>query len=230
LEELEKHNRNFDLEINQLGPRQLTELKEIRDRVEKDAWEKRKKKYSVSNEFVNAIRGEAISKEFAEGVRIGLEDALSNGLILGCPIIDVKSTLLDGKTHVVDSKKEDFIMAAKLAFRGDGVEEKNQRIKDFGVVLLEPVMQLEVVVPKDYTGDVLADLGRRRTMIENTEEREDDAYIHGKTPLKEILSYSTTLRQLTKGQGTYSMHLSYYQEVPKDVLEAILKEEKLLQY
>jgi len=181
----------------------------------------------VSNEFINAIRGDAISKEFAEGVRVGLEEAFAAGLLLGYPTIDVKATLLDGKTHEVDSRKEDFAMAAKLAFRGDGVEEKNQKVRDLGVVLLEPIMQLEVVVPKDYMGDILANLASRRTIIENTDEKEGESYISGKTPLKEILNYSTTLRQLTKGRGTYSMFLSHYQEVPSDILGEIMKEEKL---
>ena len=88
-------------------------------------------------------------------------------------------------------------------------------------------MQLEVVVPKDYMGDILANLSSRRAVIESTEEREGDSYIGGKTPLREILNYTTTLRQITKGRGTYSMHLSHYQEVASDVLAEILKEEKL---
>src|SRR4051812_46280273 len=114
-----------------------------------------------------------------------------------------------------------------MAFRGDGVAEKEKRIKELGVVLLEPIMHLEVIVPKDYMGDILANLTSRRAVIESTEEKEGDSYIQGKIPLKEILNYSTVLRQLTKGRGTHSMHLSHYQEVPSDVLEEILKEEKL---
>jgi elongation factor G len=88
-------------------------------------------------------------------------------------------------------------------------------------------MQLEVVVPKDYMGDILANLTSRRTIIENTEEKEGNVYIIGKTPLREILNYSTNLRQLTKGRGTYIMSPSHYQEVSNDVLQIILKEEKL---
>lgn len=88
-------------------------------------------------------------------------------------------------------------------------------------------MQLEVIIPKDYMGDILANLASRRTIIESTEEKEGNAHINGKTPLKEILNYSTTLRQLTKGRGEHSMYLSHYQEVPQDALQEILKEEKL---
>ena len=132
-----------------------------------------------------------------------------------------------GKRHEVDTKPGDFKNAAVLAFRGDGVAEKEKRIQEMGVVLLEPIMQVEVIIPKDYMGDVLANLGSRRTIIENTEEKEGNSYISGKTPLREILNYSTTLRQLTKGRGEHSMYLSHYQEVLKDTLEEILKEEKL---
>ncbi len=149
-------------------------------------------------------------------------------MLLGYPTIDVKATLLDGKTHSDDSSREDFEEVAKLAFRGDSREEKNQKIKDFGVTLLEPIMQLEVAVSKDYMGDVLADLGRRRTTIESTEEKEGQIYITGKVPLKEMLGYSTALRQITKGGIDYSIHLSHYQEVPQSSLEEILEEVKLI--
>jgi translation elongation factor EF-G len=96
LEELEPPNRNFESEINHLGPQQLIELKEIRDRVEKEAWERRKKKYSVSNEFIDAIRGEDIPKQFRPAVKDGLEDIFSRGALLGYPIVDVKVTLRGG--------------------------------------------------------------------------------------------------------------------------------------
>jgi elongation factor G len=176
---------------------------------------------------VDAKKGQEMSNKDAEEVKEGLEEAMSSGLLLNYPLLDVKVTLLEGKRHMVDTKPGDFKNAAVLAFRGDGVAEKEKRIQEMGVVLLEPIMQVEVIVPKDYMGDILANLASRRTIIENTEEKEGESYITGKTPLKEILNYSTTLRQLTKGRGTYSMYLSHYQEVPSDVLEEILKEEKL---
>ncbi len=163
-------------------------------------------------EFVNSIRGEAVPKEFAEAVGAGLEEVITTGLLLGYPTVDVKASLLDGKTHPVDSRKEDFKEAAVLAFRGNNKEEREQRRQELGVVLLEPIMQLEVVVPKDYMGDILANLTSCRTLIESTEEKEGDVYINGKTPLKEMLSYSTVLRQITRGRGTYSIYLSHYQD------------------
>ena len=176
---------------------------------------------------MDAKKGQEMSNKDAEEAKEGVEEAMSSGLLLNYPLLDVKVTLLEGKRHEVDTKPGDFKNAAVLAFRGDGVAEKEKRIQEMGVVLLEPIMQVEVIIPKDYMGDVLANLGSRRTIIENTEEKEGNSYISGKTPLREILNYSTTLRQLTKGRGTYSMYLSHYQEVPSDVLEEILKEEKL---
>ncbi|CAG8546400.1 4492_t:CDS:2 [Paraglomus occultum] len=171
-------------------------------------------------EFVDAKKGQDMSSKDAEEVKEGLEEAMSSGLLLNYPLLDVKATLLGGKRHEVDTQPGDFKNAAVLAFR-----ENKEKL---GLVLLEPIMQLQVIVPKDYMGDILANLGSRRATIENTKEEEDNTYIDGKIPLKEILNYSTILRQLTKGRGTYSMHLSHYQEVPKETLEKILKEEKIL--
>ncbi|CAG8682338.1 7495_t:CDS:2, partial [Ambispora gerdemannii] len=178
-------------------------------------------------EFVDAKKGQEMSNKDAEEVKEGLEEAMSSGLLLNYPLLDIKVTLLEGKRHTVDTKPGDFKNAAILAFRGDKTEERQKKIQELGVVLLEPIMQLEVVVPKDYMGDILANLSSRRAVIESTEEREGDSYIGGKTPLREILNYTTTLRQITKGRGTYSMHLSHYQEVASDILAEILKEEKL---
>lgn len=179
--------------------------------------------------FIDKTSGQGMDKKKGEveEVRKGLEEAISSGLLLNYPILDLKATLTKGQRHEVDTKPGDFKQAAILALRGDGVEEKQKRIQELGVSLLEPIMQIEIIVPRDYMGDVLADLGRRRTVVEDTEEKEGNTYINGKTPLKEMLSYSTTLRQLTKGRGEYSMHLSRYQAVPKGILEEILKEEKL---
>lgn len=179
-------------------------------------------------EFVDAKKGQEMSNKDAEEVKEGIEEALSSGLLLNYPLLDVKATLLGGKRHVVDTKPGDFKQAAITAFRGDGVEEKNQKIQALGVVLLEPIMQLEVIVPKDYMGNILADLGRRRTVIENTEEKEGNSHITGKAPLKKILNYSTILRQLTGGRGEYSLQLSHYQAVPNEILTEIIKEEKVI--
>ncbi|CAI2187694.1 5089_t:CDS:1 [Funneliformis geosporum] len=180
-------------------------------------------------EFVDKTSGQGMDKKKGEveEVRKGLEEAMSFGLLLNYSLLDLKAILIKGQRHEVDTKPGDFKNAAILALRGDGMEERKKRIQELGVALLEPIMQVEIIVPRDYMGDVLADLGSRRAMIENTEEKEGAVYINGEIPLKEILSYSVTLRQLTKGRGEYSMHLIRYQKVPENVLEEILKEEKL---
>jgi elongation factor G len=178
-------------------------------------------------EFVDAKKGQDMSDNDAKEVREGIEEAMSSGLLLNYPILDVKVTLLGGKRHAVDTQPGDFKSAAILAFRGDSREEKKEKAEKMGAVLLEPIMQVEVIVPKDYMGDILANLASRRAIIESTEEKEGETYISSKTPLKEILNYANILRQLTKGRGTYSMELAHYQEVPNNVLEEILKEEKL---
>ena len=176
---------------------------------------------------MDAKKGQGMSDKDAEEVKEGVQEAISSGLLLNYPLLDLKATLLRGERHAVDTKPGDFKNAAILAFRGDGAEERKKRIQELGVILLEPIMQVEVVVPKDYVGDALASLGARRAVVENTKEEGGDNYINGKVPLKEMLNYSTVLRQVTKGRGNHSMHLSHYQEVPADVLETILKEEKL---
>src|SRR5687768_2182711 len=114
-----------------------------------------------------------MSNKDAEEVKEGLQEVVSSGLLLNYPLLDLKATLLGGRRHEVDTQPGDFKNAAVLALRGDGVAEKQQKIQELGVVLLEPIMQLEVIVPKEYMGDVLADLGSRRTIVENTEEKED---------------------------------------------------------
>ncbi|CAG8531929.1 5526_t:CDS:2 [Cetraspora pellucida] len=179
-------------------------------------------------EFVDAKKGQEMSDKDAEEVKEGLEESMSSGLLLSYPLLDIKATLLEGKRHEVDTKPGDFKNAAVLAFRGDGVAEKEKRIKELGVVLLEPIMQITVIVPKDYLGDTLASLGRCHAVIENTEEKEGESFITGKAPLRETLNYLATLRQLTGGRGAYSSYLSHYQAVARDTLEEILKEKKLL--
>jgi len=179
--------------------------------------------------FIDKTSGQGMDKKKGEveEVRKGLEEAMSSGLLLNYPLIDMKATLLEGQRHSEDTKPGDFKQAAILALRGDGIEEKKKRIQELGVSLLEPIMKMEIIVPKDYMGDIIGDLGSRRAVIENTEEKEGDAHISGKIPLKEMLNYSTTLRRLTGGRGGYSMHFSHYQEVPTSALQEILKEEKL---
>jgi elongation factor G len=225
LEELGPSNRNFESEINQLGPQQLVELKKIHDRVEREAWEKRKKKYSVitdkfiNNEFIDAIRGEDIPKQFRPAVKDGLENVFSRGVLLGYPIVDVKVTLRGGAWHSVDSSYQAFERAGCDAFK--------ENVEKFELVLLEPIMKVEVSTPSDYYGNVLGDLNRRRGEIEKEEEVNQTKNLYAKVPLVEMFGYSTQLRSLTQGRASYSMEFSHYQEVPGGVLQKIIKERKL---
>lgn len=167
-------------------------------------------------EFLNKIRGDSVPRNFAEAVGKGMEEAFSGGLLLGYQIVDVKVSLLDGITHIVDSTDKDFKTAAIICCR--------ENSKDLGLTLLEPIVQLNVSVPKKFMGDVLANLTSTRMVIEGTEEEEDNIKIFGKAPLEKMLGYATTLRELTKGRGNYNMSHSHYQEVPKETLQRMIKE------
>jgi len=180
-------------------------------------------------EFVDAKKGQEMSNKDAEEVKEGIEEAMSSGLLLNYPLLDIKVTLLEGKRHEVDTKPGDFKNAAVLAFRGDGVEEKNKRVAELGVVLLEPIMQAEVTTPKESYGEILASLTSQRGVINEVTEKDERAYvIHAHVPLSNILGYTTTLRSLTGGKGIFNMKLSHYQKVPKDVLAEIIKKEKVI--
>lgn len=178
-------------------------------------------------EFVNKVRGEAVSKVNAEAVGKGLEEAFSNGLLLGYSVVDVKVSLLDGLQHVVDSSDKDFKQAAIIACR----ENKDK----LGLTLLEPIVHVSITIPKECIGKVLANLGSlRMTITGNTDNTNDDenadedggkiVHIIGKAPLEKMISYSTILRQLTKGRGVFYTSFSHYQEVPQDDLQRIIKE------
>ncbi len=158
-----------------------------------------------------------IPREFINPVRNGLLESLSNGLLLNYPMVDVKATLYDGSFHDVDSSELAFKLAASLCFR-----ESKSRLK---IVLLEPVMKLEVVVPEDYYGDIINNLVSRRSSIENAEKHNNLYKIHVNSPLSEMSGYSTTLRSLTQGRGTYSMHLNSYEEVPGYITDELLKKQ-----
>ncbi|CAG8453034.1 10878_t:CDS:2 [Racocetra fulgida] len=179
-------------------------------------------------EFLNKIRGEAIPKEFAEYVKVGLEEALAAGLLLSYKTVDVKATLIDGKTHPVDSRKEDFKEAAVLAFRGDSEEERRKRKLELGMVLLEPIMELEVTIPENYYGDVLNDIISRKGVIDKVDRSEKDPIIQAYVPLANLLNYNADLLDATGGEGIFNMELSYYQEVPSDTLTKLIKEKQLI--
>ncbi|MBI5659315.1 MAG: elongation factor G [Nitrosomonadales bacterium] len=170
-------------------------------------------------EFVDAIKGGTVPREYIPAVEKGLRDTLPNGVLAGFPVVDVKVTLFDGSYHDVDSNENAFKMAASMAFK-DGMRKANP-------ILLEPMMSVEVETPEDYTGTVMGDLSSRRGMVQGM----DDMAGGGKTvkaevPLAEMFGYSTALRSATQGRATYTMEFKHYTEAPKSVAEAVINSKK----
>jgi elongation factor G len=167
-------------------------------------------------EFVDAIKGGSVPREFIPAVQKGLIDTLPNGVLAGYPVVDVKVTLFDGSYHEVDSNENAFKMAASMAFK-DGMRAANP-------VLLEPMMAIEVETAEDKMGDVIGDLSSRRGVIQGMEDIAGGGgkAIRGEVPLAEMFGYSTTLRSLTQGRATYTMEFKHYVEAPKNVAEAVV--------
>ncbi len=166
-------------------------------------------------EFVDAIKGGTVPREYIPAVEKGLNEAMPNGVLAGFPVVDVKVTLFDGSYHEVDSSEQAFKMAAILAFK-DGMRKANP-------VLLEPMMAVEVETPEDYMGDVMGDLNRRRGIIQGMEDMVGGGKaIKAEVPLAEMFGYSTDLRSMSQGRATYSMEFKHYSEAPKNVAEAVV--------
>jgi len=159
----------------------------------------------------NQIKGGAVPKEYIGGVEAGVKDAVTAGTISGYPVLGVKVTLLDGSYHDVDSSEFAFRMAAAIATR-DAMAQAEP-------VILEPIMDVEVVVPEEYTGDVIADLSSRRGKIGGMFRRSDAQVLAARVPLSEMFGYSTALRSLTQGRAVYTMQFSRYDKVPKDIAD-----------
>ncbi len=166
-------------------------------------------------EFVDAIKGGVVPREFIPAVNKGLDEAMSGGVLAGYPVVDVKVTLFDGSYHDVDSNENAFKMAAILAFK-DGMRQATP-------ILLEPIMMVEVETPEEKMGDVMGDLSSRRGMIQGMEDMPGGGKtVRSEVPLAEMFGYSTTLRSLTQGRATYTMEFKHYSEAPKNVAEAIM--------
>ncbi|MBK8422967.1 MAG: elongation factor G [Elusimicrobia bacterium] len=166
-------------------------------------------------EFVDKIKGGRVPREYIPAVEKGLRESLESGPLAGYPMVDFRATLFDGSFHEVDSNEMAFKIAASLALK-DGVRRA-------GPVLLEPVMRIDVTTPKDYLGDVMGDLMRRRGKIESQENKGNVTIIHGHVPLKEMFGYATTLRSLSQGRASYSMEPSHYDDAPRNVQEEIVQ-------
>ncbi len=166
-------------------------------------------------EFVDAIKGGTVPREYIPAVDKGVQEAMQGGVLAGYPVEDVKVTLYDGSYHDVDSSEMAFKLAASMGFK-EGAKKANP-------VILEPMMKVEVEVPEEYMGDVIGDLNRRRGQVEGMDERGGNKIINAFVPLSEMFGYSTDLRSATQGRATYAMEFDHYAEVPKNVAEEIIK-------
>ncbi len=164
-------------------------------------------------EFINAIVGGTVPKEYIPAVSQGIQDAMKNGVIAGYPIVDVKAKLYDGSYHDVDSDEISFRVAGSMAFQNAA--------KKANPVLLEPIMAVEVITPEEYLGDVMGDLNSRRGKIEGFSARKDAQVIKAYVPLSEMFGYATTLRSMTQGRAIYSMQFDHYSSVPKSISDEI---------
>lgn len=166
-------------------------------------------------EFVDAVVGGTVPREYIKPTQEGLVAALNNGLIAGYPIIDIKATLFDGSYHDVDSSEMAYKVAASLALR--------EAAKKCNPVLLEPIMMVEVVAPDEYLGSVMGDISSRRGQINDQEERGNAIAVKAMIPLSEMFGYATDLRSFTQGRGNYTMQFDHYSEVPKSIAETVAK-------
>ncbi|MGE5499516.1 MAG: elongation factor G [Syntrophothermus sp.] len=164
-------------------------------------------------EFINAIVGGSVPKEYIQPVSAGIQEAMRNGVVAGFPVVDIKAKLFDGSFHEVDSDEISFKVAGSMAFK-----EAARKAKP---VLLEPMMAVEVITPEDYLGDVMGDLNSRRGKIEGFAARKDAQVIKAVVPLSMMFGYATILRSMTQGRAIYSMQFSHYSEVPKSIADEI---------
>ena len=165
--------------------------------------------------FENKIIGGAIPREYIPAVEKGIKEAMENGVLAGYPLVDLKAVLIDGSYHDVDSSELAFKIAGSMALQ-DGA-------KRAGIKILEPVMEVEVVVPEEYMGDVIGDLNSRRGRVVGVVPRSDAQVIAAQVPLSEMFGYATSLRSITQGRAVYTMQFAHYAEVPKGILEEIVK-------
>ena len=165
-------------------------------------------------EFVNKIVGGIVPKEYIKPAESGMRETCESGVIAGYPLIDVKVTMVDGSYHDVDSSEMAFKIAGSMAFK-DGVKKCNP-------VLLEPMMKVEVEIPEDFLGAIIGDLSSRRGQVEGQSIDDGLSKVQSKVPLAEMFGYATQLRSMTQGRGIFSMEFSHYEEVPRNVAEAII--------
>jgi len=164
--------------------------------------------------FESRIAGGAVPKEYINPVRSGIEEAMNTGPVAGYPVEDVKVTLVDGSYHEVDSSEMAFKVAGSIAFR-NGAQKASP-------YLMEPIMELEVVVPEQYLGDVVGDLNSHRADIQGITARSEAQVVSALIPLSETFGYATRLRSLTQGRAVFTLQFSKFQEVPQSISEEIV--------
>jgi len=173
------------------------------------------KKRGEGFEFIDKIKGGVIPKEFIPAVEKGVREAMEKGVLAGYPLTDLSVTLFDGSFHEVDSSDFAFKIAGSIALQ--------EAVKKANLVLLEPIMKLEIVIPEEYLGQVIGDLSARRGKVEETITRAQTKIIRAKVPLAEMFGYATDLRSLTKGRGTFTMEFDHYEEVPPNLAKEIVE-------
>jgi elongation factor G len=226
---VDRMKREFGVEAN-VGKPQVAYRETIRNTVEQEGkyikqsggrgqyghvWIKiEPREPGAGYEFVNAIVGGSIPREYVPAVDKGIQEQTENGVIAGYPVVDVKVTLFDGSYHDVDSNEMAFKIAGSMAFK-EGAKKARP-------VLLEPVMKVEVVTPEDYMGDVMGDLNRRRGLVQGMEDSPSGKVIRAEVPLGEMFGYATDLRSMTQGRATYTMEFSKYNEAPASIAEQVI--------
>jgi elongation factor G len=228
---VDRMRREFKVEAN-VGAPQVAYRETIRKGVEQEGkfvrqsggrgqyghvWVKIEPQTEVGKgyEFVNAVVGGSIPREYIPAVDKGIQEQLQNGVLAGYPVVDIKVTLFDGSYHDVDSNEMAFKIAGSMAFK-EGCLKASP-------VLLEPIMSVEVETPEDYMGDVMGDLNRRRGIILGMEDQAGVKVLKAEVPLSEMFGYSTTVRSLSQGRATYTMEFKKYNEAPASVAEAVIK-------
>ena len=166
-------------------------------------------------EFVDAVKGGSIPREFIPAVQKSINENLTAGVLAGFPVVDVKVTLHFGSYHEVDSNEHAFKSAASIAFK--------EAMRKGAAVLLEPIMKVEVVTPEDYMGDIMGDLSRRRGVLQGSDDSPSGKVINAMVPLGEMFGYATTLRSMSQGRATFTMEFDHYAEAPNNIAEAVVK-------
>ncbi len=227
---VDRMKREFNVEAN-VGAPQVAYRETIRKSVEQEGkfvrqtggrgqyghvWLKLEpQERGAGYEFVNAIVGGVVPREYIPAVDKGIQEAMETGILAGYPVVDVKVTLFDGSYHDVDSSEMAFKIAGSMGFK-EGAKKADP-------VLLEPIMKVEVVTPEEYMGDVVGDINRRRGMVQGMEDAPGGKVVRCEVPLAEMFGYATDLRSLSQGRATYSMQFEKYMEAPASVAEAIIK-------